>query len=100
MDWVWTWGGKCFGYLDEDDLWTYDGKHVGRRDGDDIYGADGHYLGELKNEDRLITNRSKRSRRQSPFRQKAKRGGQAKYANYPGYAMLGGYEDFPAPSEF
>lgn len=37
MKWVWTWSGKCFGYLDGEDLWTYDGKHVARINGEEIY---------------------------------------------------------------
>jgi hypothetical protein len=59
MTWLWTWGGKCFGYRDGDDLWTYDGQHVGRFHGDEIYGRDGRYLGEVMNESRLITNKAK-----------------------------------------
>lgn len=46
MDWLWTWGGKCFGYRSGDDLRTYDGCHVGRFHGDDVFGPDGRYLGE------------------------------------------------------
>jgi hypothetical protein len=34
MDWLWTWGGTCFGYRDGDDLWTHGGKHVGRFEGE------------------------------------------------------------------
>ena len=45
MDWLWTWGGRCFGYRDGDDLWTYDGRHVGRFHDDEVYAPDGQYLG-------------------------------------------------------
>ncbi|NSW84553.1 MAG: hypothetical protein HPY90_15220 [Syntrophothermus sp.] len=63
--WLWTWGGRCFGYRDGDDLWTYDGKHVGRFIGDEVYAPDGSYLGEIK-DGRLITNLSKKHYRNSP----------------------------------
>jgi hypothetical protein len=35
-EWFWTWGGKCFGYRDGNDLWIHDGHHVGRFDGDEV----------------------------------------------------------------
>lgn len=52
MQWLWTWGGKSFGYRDGDNLWTQDGRHVGRFHGDEVYGADGSYLGEIRNKNR------------------------------------------------
>jgi hypothetical protein len=100
MEWVWTWGGKCFGYLDGDNLWTYDGKHVGKRSGDEVYGSDGRYLGEIKSENRLITNRSKKSWRGHSFSPYGRRGAYVKYTDYTGYAMYAGYEDFPPPESF
>lgn len=97
MDWLWTWGGKCFGYRDGDDLWTHDGRHVGRFNGDKVFDPSGKYLGELMNENRLIRRKGTRSLRGYNFRPWAKRAAYAKYANYAGYAMYAGYEDFPAP---
>jgi hypothetical protein len=94
MEWLWTWGGRCFGYREGNNLWTHDGKHVGYFDGDDIYGQDGRYLGELVN-GRLITNRSRGAWIRGSFAPYASRAGFAKYADYAGYAMLAGYEDFP-----
>ena len=35
MDWLWNWGGKCFGYREGDSLFTYFGKEIGRFDGED-----------------------------------------------------------------
>ena len=67
MKWLWTWGGKCFGYKDGENLWTYSGKHVGKFSGDEIYDKNGHYLGVLIN-DKLITNKSKKSCRASRVR--------------------------------
>lgn len=60
MDWMWTWGGKCFGYRDGDSLFSYRGQEVGRFHGNEIYGPNGRYLGEVINSNRLITNRAKR----------------------------------------
>jgi len=98
MQWVWTWGGIAFGYMNDNYLWAYDGRHVGRIQGNEIYGKNGEYLGEIKNEDRLITNISKKSYRSSGFAP-CDCGGYARYADYVGYAMYAGYEDFPKPEE-
>ena len=100
MDWMWTWGGKCFGYRDGNDLWTYDGRHVGRFQGDDVYGPDGTYLGEIRNGNRLIRNRAKANRRASSFSPYNRRVGHVKHVNYVGNVMYVGYEDFPASEEF
>lgn len=95
VDWLWTWGGRCFGYRDGDDLWTYDGRHVGRFHDDEVYAPDGQYLGEIMSKNRLITNKGKKSWRRGSFTPHAQRAGYAEYADYAGYAMYAGYEDFP-----
>jgi hypothetical protein len=100
MEWVWNWGGECFGYIDGDDLWTYSGKHVGKISGTEIYGASGEYLGEVMNENRLIRNIAKSSWRGYSFAPYGRRGGYARYASYAAYAMYAGHEDFPAPDTF
>lgn len=92
MKWLWTWGGRCFGYVEQDDLWTYDGKHVGKLNGVDIYNPKGNYLGEIINGDRLITCKSKKHYKGYSFTPYANRAGYAKYADYAGYAMYAGYE--------
>jgi hypothetical protein len=97
MEWLWTWGGKSFGYRDGDALWTHDGRHVGQFYGDDVYGTDGRYLGELKNRNRLITNLGKKGWRQSPFWPYGNRVAYVPYTDYVGYVMYIGYEDFPPP---
>ena len=97
MQWLWTWGGTSFGYRDGDELWTHDGRHVARFRGDEAYDRKGVYLGELKSENRLITNLSKRIKRGYTFAPYASRVGYVPYANYVGYVMYAGYEDFPAP---
>ncbi|MFC3229159.1 hypothetical protein ACFOGJ_18075 [Marinibaculum pumilum] len=96
MERLWTWSGRSFGYRDGDNLWTQDGRHVGRFKGDEVYGPDGRYLGELKNDNRLIRNRSKHCLRRSGFFPSGRRMEGLSYANYVGYVMYAGYEDFPA----
>ena len=95
MDWVWTWSGKSFGYIDNNCLWTHDGRHVGKVVGDEIYGKKGKYLGEIKSDNRLITSKSKRSKHSNSFVPYGKRGAYTKYADYAGFVMYAGYDDFP-----
>lgn len=92
---LWKWGGEFFGYWQGECLWTHDGRHVGRFQGDLIFGPDGRYLGEVRNKNRLITNRNARSRRASSFMPYATRVGTVAYVGYVGYVMIVGYEDFP-----
>lgn len=61
MDWFWTWADECFGYRNGDSLFTYLGLEVLKFNGDKIYGSDKRYLGEVKNDNRLITSRSKKN---------------------------------------
>ena len=98
MQWLWTWGGTSFGYRSDDALFTHKGKQVGRFHDDEVYGPDGRYLGEIKSENRLITNRSKKSRIRSGFTPRPG-GSYARYVNYVGYVMYVGYEDFLGPDE-
>ncbi len=99
MERLWTWDGTYFGYRQGDSLFSHGGNEAGRFYGDEVYGADGRYLGELRNGSRLITNLAKSSRIRSVFAPRIA-GSHAARADYVGYAMLAGYEDFPDPSEF
>lgn len=99
MDWMWTWSGRSFGYRDGDKLFRQDGLQVGRFEGDEIYGADGMYLGEVKSGNRLIRDRSKRSRRKQGF-SPTRRTAVVARVNYVGNVMYVGHEDFPAPESF
>ena len=99
MHHYWTWGGTYFGYRQGDLLFTHDGLCAGRFQGDDIYGRSGRYLGEVRSGNRLITNRSKSSRR-GPRPPNARGGSYVRYANYVGYVMYAGFEDFPSPESF
>lgn len=99
MQWLWTWGGKSFGYRDNDNLFTHFGKHIGKFSANEIYDVRGKYLGELINDDRLISDTRKRSFLKHPFAPYAG-SGYAKYADYAGYAIYAGHEDFPSPETF
>lgn len=97
--WFWAWGGECFGYKEGDNLWTYDGRHVGKFRGDEVYASDGRYLGEIRNNNRLISNTSKKSKLGGIFAPYANRVAFVRYINYVGYVMYAGYEDFPGPDK-
>lgn len=99
MDWLWNWGGECFGYREGDSLVTYFGHEVGRFDGEEIFGSDGRYLSEVMSDNRLITSRPKKGWVKGSFGPR-RSGAYARYANYAGYAMYAGYEDFPRPDSF
>lgn len=98
MDTLFTWGGRCFGYRDGDDLWTHEGKHIGKFYGDEVFGPDGSYLGELRNA-KLITNTSRKSRRRSGFTLRLNRIGRINSIDHIGSVMIVGYEEFPKLEE-
>lgn len=99
MQWLWTWGGKSFGYRQNDNLFTHFGKHIGKFYENEIYDARGKYLGELMNDNRLISSNSKKSFAKYPF---APYTGSpyVNYVDYVGNVMYAGYEDFPSPEKF
>lgn len=99
MIWLWTWGGECFGYRDGDALWTHDGRNVGHFFDDEVYSNNGRYLGEIKSENRLITNLSKKHQSRGVYAPYGNRVGYVRYVNYVGYVMYAGYEDFPKPED-
>ncbi len=96
MSWLWTWGGRCFGYREGENLWTSDGKHVGRFWGEEVYGADGKYLGQLWTDNRLIASKGKKTWRRSPFTpHNARAKAIVTYPNRVAYCFRPDYEDFP-----
>ena len=94
MTWLWTWGGRSFGYREEDELFTHDGQHIGHFIEEEVYGPDGAYLGEVHQE-RLIRNKSKAAKRSPSWAPSASRAAIVNYVGYVGYVMIAGYEDFP-----
>ncbi|XUW93645.1 hypothetical protein OH764_36475 (plasmid) [Burkholderia sp. M6-3] len=97
MDWLWTWGGKSFGYRDGDDLWARDGRNVGRFVGDEVFAPDGTYLGEMMGTSRLITCEAKMGRRTTGFHPQDRRIVHTVYPDYSAYPTDAGYQEFPAP---
>ncbi len=100
MNFVWTWGGTFFGYLEGENLWTYDGKHAGKLRRDTIFGADGHYLGELRNGNRLIAQVGEQTQSVPAFTPYTTRLPGIRYASAACYPMPAGHEDFPSPESF
>jgi hypothetical protein len=101
VEWLWTWGGACFGYRDDDDLWTREGRHVGQFYGAEVFGPGGRYLGELRGskDDRLITNLAKKHLRRGSFIPHTSRVGHIRHTDAVGYAMSAGYEDFASTDD-
>lgn len=99
MQWLWTWGGKSFGYREGNNLWTHDGRHIGHFFENEIYNSNGNYLGEIKSENRLITNISKKSWKSSSFTPYANTAGFVNYADYVEYVMIAGYDDLPSAED-
>jgi hypothetical protein len=91
MKLLWTWGGKFFGYREDNSLWTHNGRHVGQFAEDEVYDPSGNYIGEIMNGDRLITCLSKKSWRSGSFVPYMKRVGIVPYVDYVGYVMYAGY---------
>ena len=54
MEFVRTWDGKYFGWVDGGGLFTADGRHVGEFRKENVFSENGHYLGELM-DGRLVT---------------------------------------------
>jgi hypothetical protein len=100
MQWLWTWGGECFGYRDRDGLWTHYGFHVGQFHGDEVFGPDGRYLGELRHENRLITHRARLATAISGFAPLPQRIAYAPSERAATYVLYEGYEDFPGADMF
>lgn len=98
-NWIWTWGGVCFGFRQEEWLFTDDGVGVGRFIGDEVYGTNGKYLGELITSgqgQRLIASSYKKKRVVVACSPKIE-GACEKPGNRFPLTPYCGFEDFPAP---
>lgn len=94
MTWLWTWGGRSFGYRHEDNLFTSSGNNIGYFKGEEVYAcSNGRYLGELKN-GKLITKQSSQHKHASP-KVSVIGASHADKVDHVGYVMYAGYEDFP-----
>jgi hypothetical protein len=98
IEWLWTWGGKSFGYRSQDALYSCQGTQIGRfAEGDEIYGYEGNYLGEIRTADRLITNLSKHKWRRPRFLPTVGRGFEQK-TDTSAKNLPDGFTDFLTPT--
>jgi hypothetical protein len=101
-EWVWTWGGVSFGWINDDALFTQGGRHVGRveYDGDETLAfsiVDGRYLGEVRDGNRLITKESRVGRRRGPRSERMPRTPRMPRMDRMPRMMRMGCCDFPEP---
>ena len=59
MEFVRTWDGKFFGWIEDGGLFAADGRHVGEFRKENVFAEDGRYIGELR-EGRLVTSEIKK----------------------------------------
>jgi hypothetical protein len=93
---VQTWGGRFFGWIDDDGLFSRDGRHVGQIYRGIVYAENGHYLGELR-DGRLITDvLRKETHRWYGFFANPQpiRGAEDDMRGVPPLPLPSGYEDF------
>lgn len=89
----WAWGGKYIGHRNGDVLYYKMGTSIGRFSKDELYGFSGHYLAEIKNNNRLIVDKSKKHSIRSISSKPCNTCGTS-YCDYVGYVMYAGYENF------
>ena len=77
LDWIWNWSGKCFGYIDRDELWKYTGQFAGLIVSDDnvseIYNENGEYIGEVYSNGRLVSDLTKADKTIDPYNKPSQR---------------------------
>lgn len=89
----WAWGGKYIGRRSGDYLYSKTGNPLGVFYDDELYDFSGKYIGEIRNENRIIVNKSHKNKRKSGRCKPCGKCGFS-YCDYVGYVMLCGYEDF------
>ena len=89
----WAWSGKYVGFSIDNYLYSKKGHPIGYFSNNILYDFSGRYLADIQNSNRLITVNSHRSMRSGSFCKPANVCGR-NYANYVGYAMIAGCEDF------
>lgn len=95
----WSWCGRYVGYRSSGCLFNRDGTQVGYfAEGDEVYGCSGNYIGEVRSDNRLITNLSKKA-----WTRKSVTPRLLKNSSWPhdmnAKEMLAGFEDFPVLGE-
>lgn len=96
LNWLWSWGGKCVGYKDEDYLWRYDGHNIGKFYGIEVYSPDGCYLFEQYSNGRLVIDKSKKNNTNEQYAALNTREAIDKKDDISGFALYANFEDLPS----
>ena len=91
MNHYWAWGGKYIGFSEDGYLFSKRGTSIGYINGDEVFDFSGHYLCDIM-EDRLIVKMGKcvaGGARAKPCRMCG-----CSYADYAGYPMYAGCQNF------
>lgn len=98
LDWVWNWAGKCFGYVDRDELWKYSGQFAGlvvKNDNvPEVYNENGEYICEIYSNGRLITDLSKKDKKIEPYNKPSQRPSFDPKEDIIKIPVYNNYEDF------
>ena len=95
----WSWRGQYVGYRISGCLFSPDGRQVGYfAEGDEVYGCFGNYIGEVRGDNRLITNLSKKAWTRKSVTPRFLKNSSCPH-NVNAKEMLAGFEDFPVPVE-
>ena len=98
-EFVWTWSGEPFGFIDGDALYTRDGLHVGFVDEDGlIFALDAPYLGERVDDERLATRLSRVGRTRGARSRRSSRSARSR-SYRSARSTRSGYRDFPSRTE-
>jgi len=89
----WSWSGKYIGQKYNEHLYSCKGKPLGYFYESEVYDFNGKYIGETLDNNRLIVDRNKRGKKKSSKIKPCNIAGTS-YADYVGYVMRVGYEDF------
>lgn len=98
LEWIWNWSGKCFGYIDRDELWKYSGQFAGLLvDGgnvDEVYNENGEYICEVYSNGRLTVNLTKKDKKIEPYHKPAQRPSFEPREDKIKMPIYNNYEDF------
>lgn len=90
----WNWSGRYVGFRSSDCLFDIDGRQIGYfAEGDELYGTDGSYIGEVRGQNRLITNVSKKKWTRASFVPRNLKTSQG-HSDVGAKTMLSGFIDF------
>lgn len=100
VNFFWNWGGRYVGYRSSGCLYGCDGRQVGYfAEGDEVYGCSGDYMGEVRGDNRLISNLSKKAWTRRSVTPRLLRSSPG-HRNVTAKEMLAGFEDFPTPLQY